>query len=218
MAKKEKINYVVGDICTAPRFGEKSTFKLLSVDRENDKLLGLWEGDEKPKEMSISMIEPAMLGSYRKENIGLIYRKKDLAEAMVYSSERHYFTIGFLAKNCKIIVRVTPKTEDKFINAYADIKDEYPDGYETDICPNTWGTVIRMVFNTKNINSLSPFNFPNKPVDGSGEHEMLVNNTDWGMELLSIGFDLGRSHDIDEIRSNIPEQHIKNFEEGLIYE
>ena len=220
MTKKEKINYVVGDICTAPRFGEKSTFKFLSIDRENDKLVGLWKGDKEPKEMSISIIEPGMLGMCRKENIGLICRKKN-AEAILYSDEKYYFTIGFLTKNCKIVVRVTPKTENKFVNDYVGIKDDYPynmDGYEVDTCVNTWGNVIRIVFDTKNINSFSSFSFPNEPVDGSGEHELLINNLDWGMELLSIGFDIGRNHNIDEIRNNIPEQHIKNFEEGLIYE
>lgn len=217
MSRKKKINFNIGD----KYYVAKGLFEVLSVDRKNDKLKVLWENENEEKEITLSLIEGAILKTYKKENIGQIYKGKDLVDVMTYSNEKYYFTIGFLTNNCKIIARVTPKTENKFVNDYVSIKDAYPydiDGYEVDTCVNTWSNVIRIVFDTKNIKSLSPFSFPNEPIVGSGEHELIVNNLDWGMELLTIGFNIGKKHDIEEIQSNVPIQYIQNFKEGLMYE
>lgn len=215
MSRKKRVNFNIGDDYLV----NKGWFKVLSV--ENDKLKVLWKSDNKKGELSIDVVEPAILKTYKKENLGQIYKRKGLADTASSSNEKYYFTIGFLAKNCKIIVRVTPKTESRFADNYISIKDEYPydmDGYEVDTCVNTWSNVIRIIFDTKNINSLSRFNFPNEPITGSGEYELIVNNLDWGMELLNIGFNIGRKHNIKEILECVPKQYIKDFEEGLAYE
>ena len=224
--RKEKINFIVGE---RYQFA-KGFFEIKKVDRANNKLWIMWEGEDDVVERELSDVESSLLSKlWKKVNIGNIY-KNEITDAVYHvsdqgvtstSNEKYYRTVGFLAKNSKIIARVTPKTENNFVNFYVSIKNIQPydlSGYEVDTCVNTWGNVIRIIFDTKNISSLSSFSFKNKPVSGSNDHEMIVNDLYWGMELLEMGFNIGNEHDVDEIRNKIPEQHIKNFEEGLLYE
>jgi hypothetical protein len=216
--KKQKINFCIGDEYVV----HKGPFIIKGVDRKSDVLNYVWAGEDEIKETSLKGMEGTLLCKmWKGPNIGNIYKREGLAEALEHSNEKFYFTIGFLAKNCKIIARVTPKTEHRFANDYMSIKGTYPydlDGYEVDTCTNTWGSVIRIVFDTKNISSLAFFSFPNEPINGSGDYELIINNLEWGMELLEMGFNVGKNHNIEEIKSNVPAQYIKNFEEGLSYE
>ncbi len=212
MKKKTKLRKIKFNVGDKYHLG-KGAFEVIEVGVE--KLTLKWE-DGAISQLPITTVNDAiqnkMFRDKNKITLSGTYNTSD-------SKENYYRTLGFLAKHGRIIARVTPKTEHNFVNKYIDIKDEYPyelDGYEVDTCLNTWSNVIRIIFSTKNISSLNMFSFPNSPVLGSGDHDMIINNLEWGFGLFEMGFGLGTNHNIEEIESNIPDEYIKYFKEGLV--
>ena len=211
----KNFKFIIGEIYET----QHGKFEIVSIDEKKDKLQILWEGEIEKKEVELSSMKKVI--HFCKLNTEAIERNKEKnIEIETYSNKKYYFTIGYLSKHCKIIARVRPTTENKFANEYMAIKGKYPfeeSGYGVDTCVTTWGNVIRVIFNTKNLNSIDIFSFPSDPIVGSLEDELIINNLKWGMELLTLGFEIGGNHNIKEIQENVPIQYMEDFKKGLTY-
>ena len=53
------------------------------------------------------------------------------------------------------------------------------------------------------------------PRDGAAPGILRINNNQFWRRLVSIGFRLGKNHDIARIRSTIPPKFLSDFDAGL---
>lgn len=169
-----------------------------------------------------------------KENI-----KKD-----VDFTEKYYQTLGFLARNAEMNARLPidqPGVVKWFDERYYTVKGEYPEetkpGYilrKSDKLP--WGTQIQIIFKLpvgkttedivlepgmvlvkgKSYDELKPYSIHYKPY--SKTSNFVVNGNELCWELLEFGFDFCSGdllHNIEEIKSHIPEKYIEFFDKGI---
>jgi hypothetical protein len=136
------------------------------------------------------------------------------------SSNRLFFkTLGYLVRHCFIEAIMPPKSKDGFDASYYRIKKRMPgnilQGYyvHNDIRVDKWGTEMRLTFEKTNyeLNFGKAFSIVRSPE----ENKFRINSNELCFDLLSRGFDLGDKQDINLIESKIPDNHLKDFKEGL---
>ena len=121
-------------------------------------------------------------------------------------------TIGFLAKHAKIVAEVLITNKEKFIEEYAKKKGHAPsESYVIEIkCQRTWGHKYYIHFpswENVDLGNITPIN--------QGSHS-IASSMDLVLWLLDLGFELGITHDVEEIRSNVPEKFVEDFDLGTI--
>jgi len=120
-------------------------------------------------------------------------------------TSKYYRTLGYLASKASISAEVNHLKEDYFIHRYKDLKGKDPNYCIQQDC-NRWGLKL-------DIRCIPPdFEYELDGLIWDGE-EIRKNNFAWA--LLEMGFDLGRVHDIGKIRSEIPEEYLDAFDDGI---
>lgn len=122
-----------------------------------------------------------------------------------------YASIGFLATHADIVAMVIIKNEEDFKKRYTDLK-----GHEPVFCKlkneDQWANELRVIVELPSWET----NFGNIiPVKGSGNKKHL-NSNDFVWWLLEKGFDLGKKHDVENIRTYVPEEFKEDFDLGTI--
>jgi len=136
---------------------------------------------------------------------------------------KYYRSIGHLAQHSEIVAEVADKARSWFDESYCLIKNKYPEGQGyAPLAPksNKWATEIRIRFDLpEGITSQDIVFGPEvNLVSRNSSYDYEINKNELGWYLLSLGFNLGKNHDINEIKSHIPDVYTKYFNEGLIGE
>jgi len=138
-------------------------------------------------------------------------------------SKKFFRTIGYLARNGCMYAFMPDKYAEVFESKYKDITGKMPDGHVIHITKSNgelrkWGVELRISYNlpdgieSKDI-ELGPFNGYVEPVAGSG-HEYNINNNDFCWYLFSLGFEIGKDHEINAIIDNVPDEYVEEFKKG----
>jgi hypothetical protein len=151
-----------------------------------------------------------------RESMGLTTKKSKVKTIQDTTHiNKHFYTLGFLAKHGFLSLRTTEETENKEGGWYREITGKYPWdeelGYEHDVCTDTWATRLAISFPEELMNAKLIFPNPLTPT----ENRLFLYNTDWCRELVQKGFRLGRKHDVEQIRSKTPQEYLKYFEKGF---
>jgi len=133
---------------------------------------------------------------------------------------QYYRSLSYLAKNAEIDAYIAYKVREWFDEKYFLIKNKYPEGrgyYPHDEDVNKWSSELRIKFNLPDGKTTDDVVFgPDVGlVLGGVGYDFYINSNNLCWYLLSLGFDLGKKHNIEEIKSHIPDIYIKYFEEGL---
>ena len=120
-------------------------------------------------------------------------------------TSKYYRTIGYLAVKASIFAEVNHLKEDYFIRRYKDLKGKDPKYCVQQDC-NRWGLKL-------DIRCIHPdFDYE---LDGLIWDGLEIRKNNFAWALLEMGFDLGHNHDIEKIRSEIPEEHLDSFDNGM---
>ena len=141
------------------------------------------------------------------------------AEIQLRNDHNKYFMLGFYAKHAYLGTKVTVRSEHTFVGDYFQLKTDDPydrRGYHIDVCPNTWAHSMFMKF--KKVHAPEEITYPRDArvieFDNHAPNDFFIYHTNWCWQLLSMGFNIGTDHDMDEIRSHVPEKHRQAFEAG----
>lgn len=153
-------------------------------------------------------------------------------------SEKYYRTLGFLARSVKIIARIPANTKEWFDERYCMVKGDYPEkqaGYilhteET----NKWYSQVQVLFRLPSGKTSADITFEpgkmlvkgssydelksysiNHPPSYSKTSKFIVNGNELCWWLLELGFNLGDVHNVEKIRSHVPSEYVKCFDEGI---
>jgi hypothetical protein len=138
-------------------------------------------------------------------------------------SNGFYRTLGYLAKNATLYIRVLAKNVDDFHEKFFELK-----GYDPIVEPGIFCILKSNEDSSAWSNELSIFiELPSWELDTGNikpENEkkdvgrVALNSTAWVWWLLEKGFNLGNKHDIEAIRSSVPEWFRESFDSGLASE
>ena len=136
-------------------------------------------------------------------------------------NQKYFKSLGSLAKYATISAQVPPHSEKKFDSNYYDIKSKDPEkekgSYYYFCSDKTWGPTIRIRFKAPKDLSLDNFVFWPFQIEIRliSDNEVEMNSINWGLDLLRMGFNLGKKHNIKMILSNIPDKYRNDFQNGL---
>ncbi len=140
------------------------------------------------------------------------YRKfqKEYKEFTVPHSPEFWKSIGYLAKHSTLIIHsVRDNHQVEFEEHYSEIKGKCVGvKYFIQKDPKHWGIELRI-----KIKDNPPgwkLNVGNRQFDE--DKEIRSNEIVWW--LIGIGFDWGSDHNLEEIRSNVPETYRDSFDSG----
>lgn len=150
-----------------------------------------------------------------------IRRFKKSEHTKNFSGEDEYFrTLGYLAKHGKMEAEVPEKDTIRFERNFERIKAERPSvGNHYRILidkTNKFGPQIRIFFPESNLREIFvPPGINNKRNQNLDKQTSCnVSDNQWCWELLEMGFNLGKEHDIERVISNIPNEHKESFYVG----
>ncbi|OGM09209.1 hypothetical protein A2Z67_04690 [Candidatus Woesebacteria bacterium RBG_13_36_22] len=148
---------------------------------------------------------------------GNSYNRK---EFLFTDSNNFYKTLGYLAKHSKLYVRVLVKNKDDFHDKFFELK-----GYDLVVEPGVFCILKSKEGTSQFADELSVIvKIPDWELDtGNIEPEggikstgrVYFNSTEMVWWLLGRGFNVGKPHNIEEIRSSVPDWYKESFDLGL---
>jgi hypothetical protein len=126
------------------------------------------------------------------------------------STEEFWKSIGFLASHAELVAFVVEKNEDSFLQRYYELKEREPLRFTLISNPKQWGNELRVIVEPSWNLTLGNI----IPVTGNTENRINFNSNSLVWWLLELGFDLGRNHDVESIRSSVPNEFKEAFDEG----
>jgi hypothetical protein len=135
-------------------------------------------------------------------------------------NEKYFRTLGYLSFNCFIEAVIPLKSKAGFDRTFAKIKGRFPQeneqGYyvHNDPAVDKWGVEMRLTFPKKDTADMD-FGGLYAPVRSPDPEELRINSNELCYHLLNMGFNLGKIHDIERIKANIPDRYRTAFEKGL---
>jgi hypothetical protein len=143
------------------------------------------------------------------------------------SEASNYFTIGFLAARGNVTIQTTDVKESETRDAYASMTGRSLQAGELNVVPNInpltggvnkYGDEWRIFFPKPSQQTYDNLTLPaDIDIKIAGKSQLSVNNNNYVKHLIAtFGFLVGRNHDnIGNIRSNVPVQFQKDFDEGV---
>ena len=128
----------------------------------------------------------------------------------VPNSPEFYKTLGYFAMYATIYAILISKTEKKFKEGYVTLKGHEPVSFCSVIDKNKWADELMVTYFLPSW-ELDVGNIPEVNGRGCGRCRCSNSLVWW---LLEIGFDLGKRHDIEAIRSHVPEEFKEVFDSG----
>lgn len=133
------------------------------------------------------------------------------------TSDDYYRTLGFLASNSRFDAELPAQSVSNFLENYQVHSGQQITSEHTGINllgdVDKWGPELRIYFPVTDLNLR--FGQEVQETSGPDPNTLRINNNNFWMRLVRIGFRLGRNHDIEAIRNTIPPDKIASFEEGL---
>jgi len=139
-----------------------------------------------------------------------------------FASSNEFFTLGYLAKNSRIIVETPRDMASKFETKYRELTGDDARMHIQDnsyyIAPNSenrWHIRCRMIFDLKPA-VLSMLSFPSAVNINNKNGRAEINNNNYVYNLFRSGFKLGRnSNNYNSIASGLSEQYRAAFDQGF---
>jgi len=133
------------------------------------------------------------------------------------TSNDYYKTLGYLARRSRFDAELPGHSVSNFLENYQthsgqQITDEHP-GIDLLGDVDKWGPELRIYFPVTDLNLR--FGQEVQETSGPDPNTLRINNNNFWMRLVRMGFRLGRDHDIEAIRDTIPPDKIALFEEGF---
>ena len=118
-------------------------------------------------------------------------------------------TILWLAENGTILVDCPEHAQNNFIENYFSIKNKNPDfGKYCYSKKAGWGNYMSIEFQLKGNEKEKIIFNSSLNIRKSRDNTQKISCNDFIWQLLNLGFDLGKDHDIDEILKNITKKEI----------
>lgn len=147
---------------------------------------------------------------------------KNRMKTLTFKNKNEYFTLGFLAKNCRIRAGAAPTKHAWFEALYKKLTGEdalayLGKGYAQNENENMWGTELRLVFPRPSNEVLNKMSFPSDiEFVSSGKNGMEVNDNNYILTLFGMGFTLGpNERNIEKITTHIPDSDKEYFYQGI---
>ena len=224
---------VSGDVTIGELAGQEIPYLISEQDIFEEKKQEQLENDIKTKkEKRINKKKVKFLKSEEEKTLILSNHLEDED-----FSKKYYRTLGFLARNTKIIARIPSDTKEWFDERYCMVKGNYPEKSQPGYIlhtedTNKWYAQVQILFYLPTGKSTDMVLEPGMVlVKGSSYDELkpysidypaytkntkfIVNGNELCWSLLELGFDLGDVHNIEEIRSHVPAEYVKCFDEGI---
>jgi hypothetical protein len=132
--------------------------------------------------------------------------------------EDYFIGLGLLAATCFVDAHVPPQFRAKFAGDYLGLTGLPANAGDTGFTtadPNQWGISMRIYFPKRVLSILPGLEAFVTCTDISDSNTSAVNNKRWAYELFSLGFRLGRKHDLEAIRRSIPPESLEAFDLGF---
>jgi hypothetical protein len=178
-----------------------SKFKML-VKYDNGKIRALDVEEELPnRKGSASRPRPAVV----------LFKKLD---------GNYYKFLGFLAKNCFIDAHIKEVDRQRFANEYFDMTDvklniaATLEGFTVGAAAQ-WGVSMRVYFDTVVFDLITGLEQEKAKTEISNG-KAAINSKEWTYELFNMGFRIARGHDIDKIKTSIPQEFQEAFAAGVV--
>lgn len=194
---------------------KRGWYEVLEIEGEHIHVQ--YEGDEKITLLSIETQQRIVFKLSQEEVV------ENPTPFFDEKKNRDYFqTLGYLTNNGFIEAIIPPKSQQSFDDSFSRIKGRYPrrngDGYYVhhDHDVDKWGTEMRLTFKIPTTFSLNDLEFGSEVniVDSPNSDELRVNSNDLCWNLLSLGFELGKGHNVGKIQACIPEAYKPYFQHG----
>lgn len=147
--------------------------------------------------------------------------EKNRMKTLTFKSKNEYFTLGFLAKNCRVRAGAAPTKHEWFETLYKkftgeDALDYIGRGYAQNENENMWGIELRLVFPKPSNEILNKMSFPEgTKFIQSGKDGMEINNNNYILTLFGMGFTLGpNGRNVEKIATHIPDDVKEYFYQG----
>jgi hypothetical protein len=121
----------------------------------------------------------------------------------VSREEDYHIALGMLAATCFIDAHITPRLRSAFKDDYfrcTGIETSEGDSGFSTAAENQWGMSLRIYFPKEMLDYLPQFPLFREATELRGSNTAAINNKAWAYELFSIGFRIGRGHDLSAIR------------------
>jgi len=156
----------------------------------------------------------------------LAWETHEIEDMLQFDAEhmnaKYAFTLGYLAKHACIVADIPYTSQESFDTTYESIKGVEPNKespkYMVHKCSDTWTYAIRVYFTIKEDIDEADLVLPKSVIDNMGNHDRRtkrISENAWAWRIIGMGFDLDTNHNVDLIRSNIPEQYKEAFDNGF---
>lgn len=146
------------------------------------------------------------------QNIQAEYKFNHLSDTDAY-----FWTLGFLSAKGRFDAEIPKKAMSNFISNYNKLTGENINQSSEGITSlgevDKWGAELRIYF--PETNSKIDLGEDITIRDGQTPEIKRINNNSVWNKLIRIGFRLGRNHDVQKIRKMIPDNKLKQFENGI---
>jgi len=186
-------------------------YEVLNI--ESNILKVRYESDGKEAALEIAVQKRINQNIYQEE-------QRIIPHADHFQNEKYFRTLGYLSVHCFIEAIIPFKSKCGFDKTFKIIKGRPPrnneQGYYIHNDPEVdkWGIEMRLTFPMQDTTALD-FGSPYVPVRSPDPTKFRINSNELCFRLLKLGFNLGDVHDVEKIKSSIPENYRTAFEVGI---
>jgi len=136
-------------------------------------------------------------------------------------NESYFRSLGFVCHSGFIEAIIPLKSKAGFDKTFLRIKGRQPRSNEpgyyvhNDPVVNKWGVEMRLTFSMPRKSQID-FGISYVLVKSTDPTKLRINSNELCYRLLESGFNLGEIHDVEKIKSNLPDLYKASFEEGLL--
>lgn len=137
-------------------------------------------------------------------------------------SNEFYKTLGYLAKNATLYIKLLPKNVGIFYDEFFELKGYDPVEESGVFCilqenekSSPWSNELSVFVELPKGWELNTGNIESENLKNKRGSRATFNSTSWVWWLLEQGFNLGRVHNIEQIRSSVPDWFKESFDSGV---
>ena len=136
--------------------------------------------------------------------------KKEDTSKLFETPTTHYEVIGWMAKHLTSIRAAMPDFMEKwFVGKFGDAERYVVDSKKRTVNgnPMQWGLSLKLTFNTEVVGPLE--------VKATSQNKKTIDNVAFVWDLIeNYGFQFGKEQNISQIKAEIPEENLVDFEKG----
>jgi len=136
--------------------------------------------------------------------------KKEDTSKLFETPTTHYEVVGWMAKHLTSIRAAMPDFMEKwFVGKFGDVERYVVDSKKRTVNgnPMQWGLSLKLTFNTEVVGPLE--------VKATSQNKKTIDNVAFVWDLIeNYGFQFGKEQNISQIKAEIPEENLVDFEKG----